>query len=388
MSRRCELKRDILQYLLFHEKATRPELVALTETRAATVFEAIGELKEEKIISEPERRGKRTGRRAPELSISPDCCWMIGVELRPDCCIGVVVDACGNILYQARTDAESRNSLDEVKQEIMFLLQMLREQIGDQWQMVKALGFADPGLVDVPRRYSIRAVNVPGWQELETGRYLDGISGLKSGVWPEAMVKTFGEYLKLFSEDPESIFHLATDNGIGGGFIKNGELFIGNSGRAMEIGHLMVDPAGPRCRCGNCGCLEAVAGKDALKSKLASARLAGVDLGSMPENFSMAEFAEFSAKNKGVRIIADELCRDLGQALSAVVMMLNPERIVISGEFTLLGDFLLDSLRRELELRCFPEAVRRLKISLSQLAETDTARTAALLMRNKILLES
>ncbi len=388
MSRRCDLKKDILKYLLFHEKATRPELVALTGVRAATVFEAIGELKEEKIIVEPERRGKRTGRRAPELSVDPECILTIGVELRPDCCIGVIIDACGNILCQAENNAEYRDSLDGVKQEIMLLLQMLREKAGDNWRRVKGLGFADPGLVDVPRRYSIRAVNVPGWQNLETGRYLDGVTGLVSGVWPEAMVKTFLEYLKLFAETPESIFHLATDGGIGGGFIKHGELFIGNSGRAMEIGHLTVDPAGARCRCGNCGCLEAVAGISAIKAKIDAARDSGVDLGNMPHDFSMAAFAEHAAENKGVRIIADELCRDLGQALSAVVMMLNPERIVITGEFTLLGDFLLDSLRRELELRCFPEAVRKLKITLSSLEKTDTARAAALLMRNQMLLES
>ncbi len=388
MSRRSELKKEILKHLLFHGKATRPELVALTGIRAATVFEAVGELKDEHLVSEPERRGKRTGRRAPELSIAPESCWSVGVELRPDCCIGVIVDACGNVMFQAETDAEFRDSLDGVKQEIMLLLQMLREMAGDSWRMVKGLGFADPGLVDVARRYSIRAVNVPGWQELETGHYLEGISGLPSGVWPEAMAKTFLEYLNLFAESPESIFYLVTDGGIGGGFIKNGELFVGNSGRAMEIGHLTVDPAGPLCRCGNRGCLEAVAGIDALAEKFANARSTGVDLGDMPETFSMESFAEYTAKNKGVRIIADGLCRELGKALSAVVMMLNPERIVISGEITLLGDFLLDSLRRELELRCFPEAVRRLKISISQLAKTDTARAAALLMRNRILLES
>lgn len=387
MSRRNELKNQILKHLLFHGRATRPELVALTGTRAATVFEAIGELKDEGLICEPERRGKRTGRRAPELNIDPDCCHVLGVELRPDGCIGVIVDAAGNILHKYRTSAESRNTLDEVKQEILFLLQKLREKSSDQWHLVKGLGFADPGLVDVYKRFSIRAVNVPGWRELETGRYLEGVSGLASGVWPEAMVKTFLEYLKTIDEKPESIFHLATDGGIGGGFIKNGELFIGNSSRAMEIGHLTVDPSGPRCRCGNCGCLEAVAGSAALAEKVAEARRAGVDLGGLPEKFSMKSFADHSMKNKGVRIIADELCRDLGQALSAVVMMLNPERIVISGEFIRLGDFLLDSLRRELELRCFPEAVRRLKISLSELDTFDTAFGAAIMMRNAVLLK-
>ena len=388
MSRRDDLKKTILRHLLLHRRATRPELVALTGIRAATVFEAIAELKSARLVVEPERRGKRTGRRAPGLEIAPESFCTLGVELRPSGCIGVIIDGAGEELFSHRVSGESASSLEEVKCCLLSLLQNLREQAADDWKRVRGLGFADPGLVDVSRRFSIRAVNVPGWRDLETGKYLDSVSGLPAMVWPETMVKTRMEYLKLIDEAPESIFHLSTDGGIGGGFIKQGRLYIGHSGRAMEIGHLTVDPDGPRCRCGNRGCLEAVAGADALTEKLAAARRSGIDLGGMPERFSMADLAEFAAKNKGVRIIADELCRDVGQALSAVVMMLNPERIVISGEMTLLGDFLLDSLRRELELRCFPEALENLRLSLSRLSDTDTARGAALMMREKLLLES
>ena len=66
MSRRNELKQILLRHLLLYGKATRPELVNLTGIRAATVFEAIDELKAEGIIQEPERKGKKTGRKAPE----------------------------------------------------------------------------------------------------------------------------------------------------------------------------------------------------------------------------------------------------------------------------------------------------------------------------------
>jgi len=154
----------------------------------------------------------------------------------------------------------------------------------------------------------------------------------------------------------------------------------------MEIGHIVVHPGGSRCQCGNCGCLESVASPAGLAEKIAESRMAGVDLGGLPENFTMKTFAEFAARNRGVRIIAEELCRDLGNALSVAVMLLNPEMIVISGEFASLGSFLTESLRRELELRCFPEAVKELKIEISTLTPTDTARGAAMMMRDRILL--
>jgi len=129
-----------------------------------------------------------------------------------------------------------------------------------------------------------------------------------------------------------------------------------------------------------------VASPSGLAEKIAESRAAGVDLGGLPENFTMETFADFAMRNRGVRIIADELCRDLGNALSVAVMLLNPEMIVISGKFASLGEFLTDSLRRELELRCFPEAVRELKIEISTLQLSDTAIGAAMMMRDKILL--
>lgn len=386
MSRRDELKQILLRHLLLYGKATRPELVALTGIRAATVFEAIDELKAEGIIQEPERRGKKTGRRAPELSCAADCCHIVGVELRLTGCVGVVIDANGEVIHCVEHPAGDRRNLLEVKREILEVLQHLRDLSGDQWHLVKGLGFADPGLVDVERNISIRAVNIPAWQNLETGRMLENASRLPAQIWPEAMVKTRMEFIQRLPNAPESIFNFVTEDGIGGGFIKKGELFVGSSGRAMEIGHIVVRPGGSRCQCGNCGCLESVASPAGLAEKIAESRAAGVDLGGMPEKFSMEAFADFATRNRGVRIIADELCRDLGNALSVAVMLLNPEMIVISGEFASLGSFLTDSLRRELELRCFPEAVKELKIEISTLSPSDTARGAAMMMRDRVLL--
>lgn len=385
MSRRQELQITILRHLLLCGQAARPELVALTGVRAATVFEAIDALKAAGIVEEPDRRGKKTGRRAPVLSCAADCCHTLGVELRPSGCVGVLIDASGEILHSTKLVSGGRDSLREVKCEILEVLQKLRDLAGEKWSKVKGIGFADPGLVDIERNCSIRAVNIPPWQELETGRMLETASGLPAQIWPEAMLKTRMEYIQRLPEAPESLFNFVTDDGIGGGFIKKGELFVGSSGRAMEIGHLVVRPGGTRCSCGNCGCLEAVASPAAVRAKIAESRAAGVDLGGLPENFSMQTFAEYAPRNRALRIIAGELCRDLGNALSVAVMLLNPETIVISGEFASLGDYLADSLRRELELRCFPEAVRELKIEISALTPLDTARSAAMMMRERIL---
>lgn len=386
MIRRTELKKKILHHLLLHTKVTRPELVTLTGSRAASVFEAVDELKAERRIIEPERRTRRTGRRAPELEINPGYGNFVGVELRPAGCVGVLINAAGKILHRSNVKADRRDCLEAVKQEIFLLLQRLHETSGDDWKTVRGLGFADPGLVDRNRRFSVRAVNVPHWQELASGRYLEQISALPVAIWQETVVKTYLECLKSAAGLPETIFCLTVDGGIGGGWIRKSDFLSGIPAVAVELGHLTVTERNVRCRCGKCGCLEACAGSEALAAKVDAARAAGADLGAMPEKFSMKAFAAGVKENEILRGIAGELCRDLGMALSQVVTLLTPEKIVIAGEFALLGEFLTDAVRRELASRCLPEMVQHLEITLSVLENSDTARGAALMMRENILL--
>ena len=151
MNRRAALKQQILRHLLLHRRATRPELVALTGTRAATVFAAIGELKEAGWVVEPERRGKSTGRRAPGLEISPNCVHTLGVQLRSSGWVGVILDGSGRVIGECRAEAEFRGGLDGVKREILLLLQKLRDRAGDGWASVRGVGFALPERMSAER---------------------------------------------------------------------------------------------------------------------------------------------------------------------------------------------------------------------------------------------
>jgi len=389
MSRRNELKTEILRRLLLYGKATRPELVALTGRRAATVFETIDALKAEGIVGEPERRGKKTGRRAPELFCVPEYCCTIGVELRVSGCCGVIINTAGEVLHHLEINSRTPNkNMPEARREILALLQRLREMSGDLWEKVRGIGFADPGLVDLDSKRSIRAVNIPGWENLATGEWLSKASGLPAMLWPEAMVKTRMEYLTRLPNAPRTLFHLGTDDGIGGGFIQDGKLFAGSTGRGMEIGHVVVSPDGARCQCGNSGCLEAVSGIPAIEARVSEAYNGGVDLPFEPSEFTMEKFCASIYNCKGTRIIADEICRHIGSALAVAVALLNPEVIVISGVLAGLGELLPDAVRRELELKCFPDAVKELKIELSKLQSSDTARGAAIMMRDTLLIGS
>ena len=379
------LRSVILNSVLRYGQVTRPELVELTGGRAASVFEAVDLLKREGILCEPERSGKRTGRRAPQLKLNPDHGWTAGIDFQVRRTIGTVVDLAGEIRFSEEFPALERGSLSACRNEVRAVLSQLRERAGGNWSKVRGIGFADPGLVDVRKGLSIRAVNVPGWENAHTGEWLTREYQVPAGVWPEGMVKTFMEYLVRGREMHGSLFHLGMDDGIGGGFIKDDECFIGDTNQAMEIGHIVIDPAGPLCQCGNRGCLEALAGETGIRRRIHEVLTSGVDTVLNLEQFSLHYFTECAKQDKAARIIAGEVSDSIGRALAVAVTLLNPSVIVLSGELTGLGDLLLESIHRVLNLSCFAGTVKDLKLEFSRLEKNDTARGAALLMRDQLL---
>lgn len=385
MSRKEELRRRILKYFLLRGKATRPELVEYTSSRAATVFDVIDELKSCGFLVEPGRRGKRTGRKAPALTLHGTAGYWLGVDFRHGGTAGVIIDGCGEVICREELSC-ARRDLNDCRREIGELVRRLRKAAGKEWELVSGIGFADPGVVDPDNAVSRKAVNIPGWENAATGEWLEGEFHLPVGIWPETMIKTRMEYMLRMPDVPESIFLLTLDDGVGGGFIRNGELFVGSSGCGMEIGHLVIDPAGPVCKCGNRGCVEALVGENGIRSKMVQAIKSGMKSSLDMENFSLNAFLEAAHSDKAARIVADQVCENIGQALSAVVMLLNPSMIVFGGALSKLDSILISGVRRVLELNCFAGALQELKLELARSDEFDTARGAALRMRDKVWL--
>ena len=306
MSRKDELRRRILKYFLLRGKGTRPELVEYTGVRAATVFEVIDELKTGGFLIEPGRRGKRTGRKAPDLALHGAAGYWLGVDFRREGSAGIIIDGCGNVVCREELSCDRRD-LNDCRREIGELIRRLRKSAGKEWELVSGIGFADPGVVDPNNAVSRKAVNIPGWENTATGQWLEGEFHLPVGIWPETMIKTRNEYMLRMPDVPESIFLLTLDEGVGGGFIRNGELFAGSSGCGMEIGHLVIEPGGPMCKCGNRGCVEALVGENGIRQKMEKALQSGMQSSLDMEKFDLGTFLEAVHVDKAARIVAEDI---------------------------------------------------------------------------------
>lgn len=194
------------------------------------------------------------------------------------------------------------------------------------------------------------------------------------------------EYQELLPKRPESLFHMEIGKGIGGGFINNGELFAGAMNCGMEIGHLIVEPEGPLCQCGNRGCLEAVAAEQGIRRRVQDLLDHNVNTMLKDREFSIKYFIKaVEANDKAARMLANEISVKIAMGLQCIVAILNPAMIVLSGELTGLGKILIQTIRDFLELNCMPTAINGLELRVSALQEKGTAQGVALMTRDALL---
>ncbi|MBD2846965.1 ROK family protein [Paenibacillus sp. IB182496] len=149
--------------------------------------------------------------------------------------------------------------------------------------------------------------------------------------------------------------------GVGCGLILDGQIARGAAGSAGELGHIVVEPDGPRCSCGNRGCLEAVVGLPAVRARLALEM-------PVPDTLSGGWLAEEAAR--GNARAAQELERighAIAAALSALVNLLNPDEIICDGPLMEAAERLFPIIRREMEKRTLGYAMTRVRLSRSTL---------------------
>ncbi|MGW8762610.1 ROK family transcriptional regulator [Streptomyces sp. NPDC055815] len=235
-----------------------------------------------------------------------------------------------------------------------------------------------PGLVSGG---TVRQAPNLGWNEVPAeALFAKGLTTLRPATAGlpltsdnEANMAALAELWSGSLGDVRTFLHLTGEIGVGGAIVVHGELLRGAHGFAGEIGHLVVDAEGPRCRCGSRGCLEQYAGQAAL---LASAGATGV-----PDLAHRAETGE----PRALAALA-EAGRMLGRALSGAVNLLDPEAVVLGGIYPQLMSWLAPALAEELSARVVsglwtPDAGRLRPAS----AATDASRGAAALVLHDVL---
>ena len=239
---------------------------------------------------------------------------------------------------------------------------------------VIGIGIGTPGLVDEDGRV-FQAPNLPGWENFNLKEIFEEKFSLPVEVENDVNTIAWGEYKFGSGKGYSTVICITLGTGLGGGIILNDSLLRGSKYSAVEIGHIPISYNGPRCKCGNIGCIERYVGaeyivemaKERLKSrKSIITELVGGDL----EKITPKIISE--AYHKGDKL-AEEIWIEvgvyLGTLFSGLVNLLNPQIIIVGGGIAQVGEILFSTVKRTIDERCFSLLSKDVKVVPAKLGK-------------------
>jgi glucokinase len=279
-----------------------------------------------------------------------------------DLCLGIdiggtsvklgVADAAGAPRARATIAADATRGSDDTIQRITRAAEALIEKAG----AIAACGIGAPGELDSSRRRLVRANHFPGWANVAIADSLADALGVPVALENDANCATWGEHRAGIGRGARSLAGFTLGTGVGGGLVIDGELWTGASGAAGAFGHIVVDPNGPPCRCGQHGCVEQYASATAVATRYGR--------GSARDAFDAAARGEPDAV-----AVVDWSCDGLAAGVANVIHIVQPDVVVLSGGMAAAGNVMLDRVRAGVARRVRAAWLTRVRIECSALGD-------------------
>jgi glucokinase len=269
---------------------------------------------------------------------------VVGVDIGGTKTAILVAAADGRVLARAiRPTAvgEPEQAADAIAARVEAALR----EAGITTEDVAALGVGVPGRVDRERGHVTLAVNLD-WYDLPLGPRLAARLGVPTVVENDVRAAALGVHRRRLVGDVESLALLAIGTGISAGVVLDGVLHRGANGLAGEIGHVVIEPDGATCACGNRGCFETVAAGPAIVSRTLAG---GATFAAGAATGAVAAFAAAAAGDPAALGAIDRAGRAIAWGIHMLALAYDVERIVIGGGVSHAGEPLMAPIRRELD---------------------------------------
>ncbi|TDW83589.1 ROK family transcriptional regulator [Kribbella sp. VKM Ac-2566] len=361
----------VLRLLLDGQPWTRAELIERSGLARSTVTGRIEALLAEGLVV-PSGEAASTGGRPPaRFRFNPTARLVLAADVGATHLSVALTDLAGEILHRSTMPLEIAEGpevvLDAVARAGHALLREARRPPDD----LAGTGVGLPGPVEHSTGRPNHPPIMPGWDSYDVvGRLSRELPGPVL-VDNDVNIMALGEHATTYP-DVEHLLFVKVATGIGAGVISGGRLHRGAQGAAGDIGHIQAPGHTELCRCGNTGCLEAIASAAAL------ARTLGVET-------SQDIVDLVRAGNTPATTAVRQAGREIGTVLAAAVSLLNPSVIVVGGSLSQAGDSLLAGLREAVYARSLPLATTHLHVVRSRTGRDAALLGAVTLVLNQVL---
>ncbi len=348
---------DLFQLLRDGQARTRAELAMTTGLARSTVASRIDALLNSGLVGPAGEATSSGGRPPSRFAFNPAARVVLAVDVGATHVIVAVTDLSGSILAERRLAQEVADGPDKVLGRVITAGKELLTEAGREPGDLAGMGIGLPGPVEHGTGRPVKPPIMPGWDGFDVVRYVQRSLPVPVLVDNDVNIMALGERTAYWP-DHENFLFIKVATGIGAGIISSGQLQRGANGTAGDLGHVRV-PRGDDvlCRCGNYGCLEALASGPAVARQLTAQGLEAATGGDVLKLVGEGNLQAIQALRQSGR--------DIGDVLATVVNLLNPSVIVIGGSLGQAGEHLMAGVREVVYRRSLPLATSHLRIALS-----------------------
>jgi glucokinase len=267
---------------------------------------------------------------------------------------GLVTDE-GKVLSDSHFSVFSERGLEAVLNDLTSHLTRFLDSLPEDLKP-EGVGVGAAGRILPEQGLIVSSPNLPGWKNVPLADHLQKALDLEVRLENDVNVYALGEWLAGAGQSRENLVVLTLGTGVGGGLILNNRLWAGSFGTAAEIGHMVVEPDGPPCKCGSRGCLETYASATAMVSMAREMINGGRKCGYEGRLEHLNSVHLFDLAIEGDSLALDIFSRAgtaIGITLTNVFNLLGLQGAIIGGGAGLTFEFLKPSIEKELTSRVF-----------------------------------
>jgi N-acetylglucosamine repressor len=363
----------VLTMIKTYGPIARAEIARRSGLSPATITAISAELIEKNLVFEKAAGDSSGGRPPILLALNPKGGYVVGIKLTETSATSALTDLEATIVAKRTLELSTRTPDLVVKELSSLVFALLDERVINKEQLF-GVGVGMAGIVDAGQGI-LRQSPFLGWQDVHLAEMLEEIVGVP--VYLENDVNTLTITEKWFGagQGLDNFLTVSIGRGVGMGIVINGQFYRGARGGAGEFGHIVIDPEGPICECGKRGCLETYVGDRGLLRAANEAGISDESGGPLSHVEDLVSLAE--GGNQSAQTIFANAGQLLGVSIANLINILNPQKILISGEGTRAGKWLFDPMCQAVEENVMPGLNQDSEIQIDPWGDDAWARGAA-----------
>ncbi len=387
-----KLRNSNLQILLTtiwkNSPVYRDELAKITGLAPSSVTRLINELIRLELVEETNKKETRRGRSPQLLTPNRNAGYVISLDLDGDSLQAGIFDSANNAEFVTQMGYRDLDS-NPIGGQIIQMIHGLKDHPSVQGRDFLGIGVSVPGIVNIQDGVVVDSFNL-NMHDYPIRDILSSEFDRIVYVEHDASAAAAAEQYYGAGKGENNFIYIMISNGIGSGVILNGNIYRGQTGRLGQLGHIVVNPNGQSCVCGQYGCLETVASVPAI---LANARRAmsqwnKTDLDEMiaddPARLNISILADAARQgNKLALRIFNKAAEHVAYAISIYVTLFDIHLVILGGELMKAGDLFLDMICETLDR--YLTTHRDIRVISNQLEENAFLRGVSLLTIQELL---